>query len=142
MLRERELERVPPSRENADYLMAQARRNLESAISDCEHNPALAYAALYDAGRLALTVVLENQGLRPTTKGGHVAPYEAVMAQLHPPAGPKLRPYDRMRRARHRAECPDFSGPGVTTGSVRDDLPAAEVIVEICTSVLDEMSPF
>jgi hypothetical protein len=47
-----------------------------------------------------------------------------------------------MRRARHRAEYPDFSGPGVTTGSVRDDLPAAEVIVEICTSVLDEMSPF
>lgn len=36
---------------------------------------------------MALTAVLENQGLRPTSRGGHIAPYAAVAAQLDPPLG-------------------------------------------------------
>jgi hypothetical protein len=142
LLAARELQRVPPSREHADSLITQARQYLADANGLCDHNPALAYVALYDAARLALTAVLENQGLRPTTRGGHVAPYEAVLAQLDPPAGPRLRPYELMRRTRHRVEYPNFSDTGITAGDVRDDLAASTVIVEICIGVLDEMSPF
>ena len=59
-----ELQRVPPSREHADQLLAQARRDLASAEILRGSNPKRAYESLYDAARMALTAVLENQGLR------------------------------------------------------------------------------
>jgi len=137
-----ELQRVPPNREHADQLLAQARKDLGSAELLRDNNPKRAYESLYDAARMALTAVLENEGLRPTSHGGHIAPYTAVTAQLDPPMGTVLRPFDRMRRTRNRSEYPSFTTPDVTPDNVRADLPAATAIVEICAGVLDEMSPF
>jgi hypothetical protein len=91
---------------------------------------------------MALTAVLENEGLRPTSRGGHIAPYSAVIAQLDPPMGAILRPFDRMRRTRNRSEYPSFTTPDLTPDNVRADLPVAESIVEVCGGVLDEMSPY
>lgn len=137
-----ELQRVPPSREHADQLLAQARKDLASAELLCDGNPKRAYESLYDAARMALTAVLENEGLRSTSRGGHIAPYTAVTAQLDPPMGTVLRPFDRMRRTRNRSEYPSFTTPDVTPDNVRADLPAATAIVETCAGVLDGMSPF
>lgn len=137
-----ELQRVPPSREHADQLLAQARKDLESAGLLRDTNPKRAYESLYDAARMGLTAVLENEGLRPTSRGGHIAPHAAVAAQLDPPMGTVLRPFDRMRRTRNRSEYPSFTAPEVTADNVIADMPAASAIVEICQDVLDEMSPF
>jgi hypothetical protein len=137
-----ELQRVPPSREHADQLLVQARKDLASAELLRDSNPKRAYESLYDAARMALTAVLENQGLRPTSHGGHIAPYSVIIAQLDPPMGAVLRPFDRMRRTRNRAEYPSFTTPEVTADNVNTDLSAATAIVEICENVLDEMSPF
>lgn len=137
-----ELQRVPPSREHADQLIAQARKDLASAEQLCASNAKRAYESLYDAARMALTAVLENQGLRPTSRGGHIAPYAAITAQLDPPMGTVLRPFDRMRRTRNRSEYPSFTTPEVSADNVSTDLPAATAIVETCQGVLDEMSPF
>lgn len=137
-----ELQRVPPNREHADQLLVQSRKDLASAELLLDSNPKRAYESLYDAARMALTAVLENEGLRPTSRGGHIAPYSAVIAQLDPPMGAILRPFDRMRRTRNRSEYPSFTTPDVTPDNVRADLPVAESIVEICGSVLDEMSPY
>ena len=137
-----ELQRVPPNREHADQLLAQARKDLTSAELLRESNPKRAYESLYDAARMALTAVLENQGLRTTTRGGHVAPFAAVAAQLDPPMGAVLRPFDRMRRTRNRSEYPSFTTPEVTADNVTADLSSARAIVETCEGVLDEMSPF
>ena len=137
-----ELQRVPANREHADQLLAQARKDLASAELLSEDNPKRAYESLYDAARMALTAVLENEGLRPTSHGGHIAPYTAVTAQLDPPMGTVLRPFGRMRRTRNRSEYPSFTTPEVTPDNVRADLPAATAIVETCAGVLDEMSPF
>lgn len=137
-----ELQRVPPSREHADQLLAQARRDVTSAGLLRDSNPKRAYESLYDAARMALTAVLENQGLRATSRGGHIAPYAAVSAQLDPPMGAVLRPFDRMRRTRNRSEYPSFTTPEVTADNVSADLSAATAIVETCEGVLDEMSPF
>jgi hypothetical protein len=133
-----ELQRVPPSREHADQLLAQARKDLASAELIRDSNPKRAY----ETARVALTAVLENQGLRPTSHGGHIAPYAAVAAQLDPPMGTVLRPFDRMRRTRNRSEYPSFTTPDVTADNVTMDLAAAEAIVVTCAGVLDEMSPF
>jgi HEPN domain len=137
-----ELQRVPPSREHADQLLMQARKDLASAEILRDDNPKRAYESLYDAARMALTAVLENQGLRPTSRGGHIAPCAAITAQLDPPMGVILRPFDRLRRTRHRSEYPSFTAPEVTAENVIADLSAATKIVETCVNVLDEMSPF
>lgn len=133
---------MPANREHADQLLAQARKDLASADLLHDANPKRAYESLYDAARMALTAVLENEGLRPTSRGGHIAPYAAVSAQLDPPMGAILRPFDRMRRTRNRAEYPSFTTPDLTPDNIRADLPVATSIVDVCENVLDQMSPF
>lgn len=68
-----ELQRVPANREHADQLLAQAHKDLASAKLLLDANPKRAYESIYDAARMALTAVLENEGLRPTSRGGHSA---------------------------------------------------------------------
>ena len=79
-------------------LLEQARKDRASAALLRDDNPKRAYESLYDAARMALTAVQENEGLRPTSRGGHIASYTAVAAQLVPPMGTALKPFDRMRR--------------------------------------------
>lgn len=136
------LQRVQPSREHADRLLRQARAHLATAGKVAGDDPAGAYGLLYDAARKALTAVLENQGLRPTSRGGHLAAYHAVTAQLDPPLGRPLRPFDRLRRTRNDVEYPATDAEEVTADQVVDDLPKATAIVELAAQVLDEMSPF
>ena len=83
-----ELQRVPASRDHADRLVRQARTHLASAAEISETDPAGGYTLVYDAARKVLTAILENQGLRPTSRGGHLAGYQAIRAQLDPPMGP------------------------------------------------------
>jgi hypothetical protein len=136
------LERVPASREHADRLLRQARRHLRSAQLTAADDPEGAYAVLYDAARKALWAILENQGLRPTSAGGHLAAYYAVRAQLAPPMGPQLRPFDRMRRHRRDAEYPEADAPELTGQDIIDDIPKVTQIVDLAEAVLEQMSPF
>ena len=142
MLAAGELESVPPSREHADRLLDQARRHLDSAEKTCDSDPEGAYGTLYDAGRKSLWAILANQGLRPTNTGGHLAVYHAVKAQLDPPMGQQLRPFDRMRRQRNDAEYPRVDTPELLPDDIRDDLPKISAIVEIAERVLDNMSVY
>jgi hypothetical protein len=142
MLKTGELQRVTASRDFADRLIADAITKLASAARLSPDDPGTAYDALYGAARQALTAVLENQGLRPTQRGGHIAPYEAVRAQLDPPMGKILRPFDRMRVQRHDVDYPTASTPLITTDDVLRDLPAAAAIVDVAEDVLDQMDVF
>ena len=142
MLGGSELQRGPASREHADRLIRQARNHLVSADEISEDDPAGGYTLVYDAARKALTAVLENQGLRPTTRGGHLAVYEAIRAQLDPPLGQVLRPFDRMRRRRNDVEYPPTDAPLISADDVREDATKAAAIVDLSEHVLDQMSPF
>jgi hypothetical protein len=142
MLADTELQRVPASREQANRLIDQAGAHLSSAADICDQDPLGGYALLYDAARKALAAILENQGLRPTTRGGHLAAYEAIRAQLDPPMGKVLRPFDRMRRQRHDAEYPPTDSPTLTPADIREDIPKAADIIDLAQRILDEMSPF
>jgi hypothetical protein len=142
MLADSELQRVLASREHADRLIRQARTHLISADGICADDPAGGYALVYDAARKALTAVLENQGLRPTTRGGHLAVYEAARAQLDPPMGQVIRSFDRIRRQRHDVEYPPTDAPQIDAGDVREDAAKAAAIVDLSERLLDEMSPF
>jgi hypothetical protein len=142
MLAHSELQRVPASREQADRLIDQAGAHLSSAAEICDQDPPGGYALLYDAARKALAAVLENQGLRATTRGGHLAVYRAIRAQLDPPMGKILQPFDRMRRQRHDAEYPPADSPTLTSADIREDIPKAANIIDLAQRLLDQMSPF
>jgi hypothetical protein len=144
MLATGQLERVTASREHAERLLAQARAHLALATSgdSADLDPIGAYQLLYDASRKALSAVLENQGLRATSRGGHVAVLDAVRAQLDPPMGAALRPFDRMRRMRNAAEYPRDDRPAVTAEDIRRDQEHAEVFIELAERVLDQMSAY
>ncbi|GAA3311793.1 hypothetical protein [Nonomuraea dietziae] len=142
MLSSGQLERVPPSRQHADTLIAQAERHLGLAHKGAETDPTGAYQLLYDASRKALASILENQGLRATSRGGHLAVLDAVTAQLDPPLGQSLRSFDRMRRRRNNAEYPRLDTPEITSDDVTQDMEKAKEFVALAAKVLDQMSPY
>ncbi|MFC4057251.1 hypothetical protein ACFOWE_03045 [Planomonospora corallina] len=142
MLTAGQLERVPPSREHADTMLVQAERHIALAHSGVATDPTGSYQLVYDASRKALASILENQGLRATSRGGHIAVLEAVTAQLDPPLGQALRPFDRMRRRRNSAEYPRPDTPAITPDDVMRDIAKAEEFVALATKVLDQMSPY
>jgi hypothetical protein len=142
MLADGELQRVPVSRAQADRLLAQARVHVASALKVCDDDPAGGYALAYDGARKALTAILQNEGLRPTTRGGHLAVLEAVRAQADPPMGRALRQFNRMRTRRHDAEYPPTDSPEITAADVREDQAHAESLIGIAIRLLDEMSSF
>lgn len=142
MLSVGDLQKVSASREHADRLLAQARRHVSSTQNAAVADPEGAYALLYDAARKALTAILENQGLRPTSRGGHLAVYHAVRAQLDPPMGRVLLPFDRMRRRRHDVEYPPAGAPELRPEDVTEDVPKVAALLDLAQRVLDEMPPF
>src|SRR6185437_2022080 len=66
-----------------------ARRGLEAARALADSAPDSSVVLAYDAARQACVAVLAQQGLRPTTTGGHYAIEEVVRAQF----GPTLRAF-------------------------------------------------
>jgi hypothetical protein len=100
------------------------------------------HARARGTARKALAAILENQGLRATSRGGHIAVREAVSAQLDPPLGAVLRPFDRIRRRRNQAEYPAAGQPTFQSEEVARDLPKVQELVDMSAKVLDQMSPF
>lgn len=142
MITDGRLQTVPASREHADFLLAQARRHVNVAGQICDLDEAGAYQLAYDAARKAMTAILENQGLRPTAKGGHVAVYLAVRAQLDPPMGQTVKPFNRMRKIRNDSEYPTGNAPAVSAADVREDIPKVDEIIEMAARLIDQMDPF
>ena len=141
LLAQHRLQQVPPSRTYADRLLESARRHLVSAAATADDDPDGCAALLYDAARKSLAAVLANQGLRATSNGGHLAIYDAVTAQLDPPLGKILRPFDRLRRQRNQAEYPpiDRPAPELAPADLSQDIAVARKIVDTCAQVLDQM---
>ncbi len=141
MIERRELTQVTANAELADRLLATARQHLVSARMLAASDPYLAYAAVYDAIRKALSALLQAQGLRATTSGGHLAVMYAVQAQFGASMGAILRPVDRIRQIRHEAEYPG-QATYIDEDTVLDDLPKAEAVVEAVAKALPHLSAF
>jgi len=142
MLKSGELQRVPASRDRADLLLDQAAAHLVSARQAVAKDPEGAYALVYYSARKSLVALLENEGLRPTSRAGHHGIYRAVRAQLDPPLGKVLRPFERLRRRRNEIEYPNFSSPPVSADDVIEESRAAEALVSLVRDLYDEMTAF
>ncbi|MDX3190853.1 hypothetical protein PV458_20790 [Streptomyces sp. MN03-5084-2B] len=136
------LEHVPASREAAEAEIARARTHVASALQLLNSDPEGAYTLAYDAARRALAAVLQNQGLRATSRGGHVTVYEAVLAQLDPPLGPLLRPFNRMRARRNEIAYRSSEAPAVTPEDVTADVAKVGELIELAEKTIPNMSRY
>ena len=136
------LQKVATSRGHADRLIQQSKNHLKSSAISAGDDPEGAYSLLYTAARKSLTAVLEVQGLRPTSTGGHVVIYEALKAQIDPPPGRVVATFNRMRRSRNHSEYPPGTEPELTEQDVLEDLEKAKEIVEVSQKLLDQFPIF
>ncbi|MGW4064901.1 hypothetical protein ACWEGE_41900 [Amycolatopsis sp. NPDC004747] len=136
------LERVPASREAAEAEIARARTHVASARQLLDSDPEGAYTLAYDGARRALAAVLQNQGLRATSRGGHVTVYEAVLAQLDPPLGPLLRPFNRMRARRNEIAYRSSEAPSVTPEDVTADVAKVDELIGLAEKTIPNMSRY
>ena len=118
------LQIVTSSRTHAERLLKQSRNHLTSAA------------------RKALVAVLEVQGLRPTSKGGHIVICEALQAQIDPPIDNVVPVFNRMRKSRNGQEYRDLGEPELTTGDVLEDLEKSKMIVDVAQNLLDQFPVF
>jgi hypothetical protein len=75
-----------------------------------------AYQLAYDALRKSAASLLEAQGLRATSRGGHIAVQEAISAQFGSVVR-ETRSFGRIRRARNSFEYPSAETPGPSPGT-------------------------
>jgi non-ribosomal peptide synthetase component E (peptide arylation enzyme) len=141
MLERGELGPIVADLDLATHLITSARRHLKSAEAVADEDPELAYAALWDAIRKAMTAMLQAQGLRPTTAGGHLAVQHAVRAQFGASMGALLRPVDRIRTTRRAVSYLDEE-TWVDAEAVRADLPAAQAIVDAAEKAVQQLPVF
>jgi hypothetical protein len=89
--------------------------------------PTGAYALLHDAARKSLAAVLQAQGLRSTSRGGHYAIQEAIAAQFtKPPPRDAFRSFGRLRRNRNQIEYDEISP--ITAEDIAADEPAVRAL--------------
>lgn len=81
--------------------------------------------------------LLEAQGLRATSRGGHLAVQEAVTAQFGTTVR-VFRSFGRVRRARNSFEYPSSNSPGPTSDDIDDAIAVATKAREAATTILDQ----
>jgi hypothetical protein len=89
-----------------------------------------------------MAAVLSVQGLRATSRGGHTVLYEALRAQLDPPLGATLAPFNRMRIRRNEVEYQAFETAMVTSEEVKHDLEQADALILLAEKIIDQMPVF
>ena len=125
LIEARHLQRVIADADTATALLGSARRHIESARLTVSQDPEAAYSLAYDAARKSATALLNHQGLRPTSAGGHIAVVDAIRAQF--PGVPGLTSLDRLRRRRNQAEYPDPSNyDPITSDEAGDAIKVAQ----------------
>ncbi len=118
--------------------MADAVAHVSLASKGIEDDPAGALQLSYDAARKTAAALLAVQGLRSTTRGGHIAVIDAVRAQFNDRGG--LEVFGRLhalRRRRNRTEYPDEESPGVNEDDARQALETARAVVDAAERLLD-----
>ena len=131
-----ELGQVPPDGELARRMLADARRHLATAAAaQSTGDLSGAYQLAYDVLRKSAASLLEAQGLRPTSRGGHIAVQDAVIAQFGTSIR-ALRSFSRLRRARNSFEYPSAESPGPSEDDVKDAIRVAREVNHAADKVL------
>ncbi len=136
LLRANELQRITASDKVASRLLRDAEAHIGLAGKGIEDDPAGALQLSYDAGRKASAALLAVQGLRSTTRGGHVAVIQAVRAQFDNRGMEVFGRLDRLRRRRNSTEYPDSDSPTVSEDDARQSLVVARNVLDTAQRLL------
>lgn len=142
LLAKKHVEHVSANLEHANLLLERARRHVASAATLRADDPDQAFTSAYDAARKALSACLAAQGLRSTSRGGHLAVYDAAAAQFVPPMGATIKPFDWMRRTRNDSEYPDLDTPEISVDDVDEAIDAARAILALAASLVPTLPPY
>jgi hypothetical protein len=139
-----ELGQVPADIALARRMLADAGRHLATAAAaEPAGDLSGAFQLAYDALRKSAASLLEAQGLRATSRGGHIAVQDAVTAQFGSSIR-ALRSFSRLRRARNSFEYPSTETPGPSTDDVKDAIRVAREVNDAAAKVLESeiLSPW
>jgi uncharacterized protein (UPF0332 family) len=138
LLANRDLQRVTGAAADGHPALERARHTLASAQTLLETDPINAFVLAYDAVRQACTALLTQQGLRPTSSGGHIAVERAVRAQF----GAPFAPYGGLRRRRNEVEYPSHPDEHVDPEEATEAITIAESLLESAEKLLPHLQLF
>ncbi len=138
LLKSRHLEAIVGSAANGDAWLDKADTTLDSARSLVEQDPSSAYVLGYDAARQACVGLLAQQGLRPTTAGGHYAVERTVVAQFRD----AFTVFGSLRRGRNRIEYPVKPSDQTTPADAAEALGAVATMIEKARQLLPSLGLF
>ncbi len=139
LLTERNLERVSASAEMAEYLLGVALQHIDSAVLIVASDPSGSCQLSYDGSRKALAAVLQVQGLRPTSAGGHVVIEQCLKAQLVKTGRDFVDNFSVMRRTRNSSEYPQNPEDAVTAEEALEQIKDARVVLDSATKLVAVM---
>lgn len=138
MLADGELDRVTGGAADGEPWLARATATINTAESIASSDPNSAYTLAYDAARFACVGLLAQQGLRPTTAGGHYAVQRAILRQF----GTAFDPFAVMRRRRNELEYPEFPDEAVEPWEAAEATTSAVKIIEAARKLLGHLGLF
>ena len=138
LLAEGRIQRVQGAQADGESWLDRARRGLEAARALADSAPDSSVVLAYDAARQACVAVLAQQGLRPTTTGGHYAIEEVVRAQF----GPTLRAFGGLRRRRNELEYPDYPTEQASAAEAAETLKTAADIIDAASKLIPNLGFF
>lgn len=115
--------------------LERAGRTLAAAATVVEADPASTVTLAYDAARFACAALLAQQGLRSTTRGGHLAVEEAVRAQF----GDAFKPFRDLRIRRNELEYPRDPVEEVAAEEAREAVQTAGRLIEAARQLVPRL---
>jgi HEPN domain len=133
-----EVDQVTPDLAIARRMLEDAGRHLTTAsAAKAAGDLSGAYRLAYDALRKSAASLLEAQGLRATSRGGHLAVQNVVTAQFGATVR-VFRSFGRIRRARNNFDYPSSDSPGPASEDIDDAIAVATQACEAAATILDQ----
>jgi len=132
------LERVQGAQADGGSWLDRARQALDAARLVAAAAPDSSIILAYDAARQACVALLAQQGLRPTTAGGHYAIEQAIRAQF----GAGLRAFGGLRRRRNELEYPLYPTEKASPDEAGETLNTASEIIDAAAQLLPNLEFF
>lgn len=132
------IERVQGAQADGESWLERARRSLDAARMLAHAAPDSSITVTYDAARQACVALLAQQGLRPTTSGGHYAIEEAIRAQF----GASLRAFGGLRRRRNELEYPLYPTEKASADEAAEAIKTADHLIDAVVRLLPNLGFF
>ncbi|KXO98399.1 Uncharacterised protein (plasmid) [Tsukamurella tyrosinosolvens] len=139
MIRDGHLDQVSGASADGQSWLSESARAVGSASMLLDSDARMAYLAAYEAARFALTSVFIQQGLRPTSAGGHACLAHAAQAQF----GDGFAGFDALRRRRNEIEYPGRpSEVSISRGEASSALDEARTIIDHAQQLIGQVGFF